>query len=420
MLRAAESICKTDTGRQRRDNEDSAMAQAPVFAVADGMGGARAGEVASQLAIETFEQGLPESGSSEELLAERVREANRAIYDKAATEPELQGMGTTLTAAYLDDAHLSIAHVGDSRAYLFRDGELQRLTQDHSLVDELVRRGKLTEEQAAEHPQRSIITRALGIEPDVEVDTWSYPVRAGDVLLLCSDGLTSMISDNRMAEVLGAAPSLERAAGELIGEANEAGGRDNITVVLFRLEEVGGAEGEPAPEHATIVGEPAPIAAESPAPEPTPAAESPAPEPTPAAESAAPAPAAAPKPVTVRRSRSATEAPAEAGRRRRVGKPLAALIAVLVVLFLVGGGGYLATRQLYFVGTNSQGIVTIYRGLPYQLPAGISLYETYFVSGAPAALVPLDRRSSIFNNQLRSQSSALGLVRQIELGLVSR
>jgi protein phosphatase len=168
------------------------------------------------------------------------------------------------------------------------------------------------------------------------------------------------------------------------------------------------------------VGEPAPIAAEPPTAEPTPAAEPPAAEPTPAAESAAPAPAAAPKPVTVRRSRSATEAPAEAGRRRRVGKPLAALIAVLVVLFLVGGGGYLATRQLYFVGTNSQGIVTIYRGLPYQLPAGISLYETYFVSGAPAALVPLDRRSSIFNNQLRSQSSALGLVRQIELGLVSR
>jgi serine/threonine protein phosphatase PrpC len=404
MLRAAESICRTDTGRQRRENEDSAMAQAPVFVVADGMGGARAGEVASQLAVETFEQGLGGSGSGEELLAERVREANRAIYDKAAREPELQGMGTTLTAAYLDDSHLSIAHVGDSRAYLFRDGELKRLTQDHSLVDELVRRGKLTEEQAAEHPQRSIITRALGIEPDVEVDTWSYPVRAGDVLLLCSDGLTSMVPESRMAEILGSAPTLERAAGKLIADANDAGGRDNITVVLFRLEDVG----EPDAEQATVVGQPPP-AADAPT----------TPDATAVLTPESPAP---PRPVAMRRSPTPPipDTASEAGRGRRVGKPLAALIAVLVVLFLVGGGGYLATRQLYFVGTNSQGIVTIYRGLPYQLPAGISLYETYFVSGVPATLVPPDRRGSIFNNQLRSQNSALDLVRQIELGRVSQ
>ena len=413
MLRAAESICRTDTGRQRRENEDSAMAQAPVFVVADGMGGARAGEVASQLAIETFEQGLPDAGNGEERLAERVRDANRAIFDKASEEPELEGMGTTLTAAYLDDSHLSIAHVGDSRAYLFRDGELSRLTQDHSLVDELVRRGKLTEEQAAEHPQRSIITRALGIERDVEVDTWSYPVRAGDVLLLCSDGLTSMISEDRVTDVLRSAPTLDRAASDLIAEANDAGGRDNITVVLFRLEDVG----EPEAEHATIAGEPAvPPAARAPEPtEPAP----PAPEP-PAPVPSAPVPSAARRPVRIRRRRASENgASAQARSRRRVGKPVAALIAVLVVLFLVGGGGYLATRQLYFIGTNGQGIVTIYRGLPYQLPAGISLYETYLVSGVPASLVPPDRRSTIFNNQLRSQGSALNLVREIELGRLS-
>ena len=148
-------------------------------------------------------------------------------------------MGTTLTAAYVDDTHVAIAHVGDSRAYLFRDGSLQRLTQDHSLVDELVRRGKLTEEQAAEHPQRSIITRALGPEPDVEVDTWTYPARAGDVVLLCSDGLTSMISEERVRAILAEHSNLDEAADALIREANEAGGRDNITVVLFRLEELG-------------------------------------------------------------------------------------------------------------------------------------------------------------------------------------
>src|SRR5258707_3828334 len=206
MLRASESTYKTDTGRQRRDNEDSAFARAPVFVVADGMGGAQAGEVASRIAIEAFEPGLDGSGSPEERLAVRVREANREIYDRSRTELGREGMGTTLTAAYLDDGSVAIDNVGDSRAYLFRDGKLERLTRDHSLVDELVRRGKLTEEQAAEHPQRSIITRALGPEPDVEVDTWTYPVRRDDVLLLCSDGLTSMIGEDLIAAVLDAEP----------------------------------------------------------------------------------------------------------------------------------------------------------------------------------------------------------------------
>src|SRR5205807_2819087 len=141
-------------------------------------------------------------------------------------------MGTTLTVAYLDDSELSIAHVGDSRAYLFRDGSLKRLTQDHSLVDELVRRGKLTEEQAAEHPQRSIITRALGPEPTVEVDTFTYSMRPGDVLLLCSDGLTSMVPEQRIAEILAGGDGMKPLADQLIDEANAAGGRDNITVVL--------------------------------------------------------------------------------------------------------------------------------------------------------------------------------------------
>jgi len=239
MLRAAETVAKTDTGLQRRDNEDSAYARAPVFVVADGMGGAQAGEVASQIAVEAFEQGLPEDGSPEERLAIRAREANRRIHELSQTQSERAGMGTTLTAAYLDGDDLAIAHVGDSRAYLFRDDALTRLTQDHSLVDELVRRGKLTEEQAAEHPQRSIITRALGPEPQVEVDTWTYPLREGDVILLCSDGLTSMVSEELVATVLARSESLEAAAQGLIDEANGAGGRDNITVVMFRLEEVG-------------------------------------------------------------------------------------------------------------------------------------------------------------------------------------
>jgi protein phosphatase len=377
MLRAADTIAKTDTGRQRRENEDCAFARAPVFVVADGMGGAQAGEVAAKIAVEAFAHGLPDGGSAEERLASRAQEANRRIWELSRTERERAGMGTTLTAAYLDDSELAIAHVGDSRAYLFRDGSLKRLTQDHSLVDELVRRGKLTEEQAAEHPQRSIITRALGPEPTVEVDTWTYPVRAGDVLLLCSDGLTSMVSEERVEEVLAGATALEKAAGQLIDEANAAGGRDNITVVLFRIED---------------------------------------------ADRAAKLPEVAPRPeaTAVSTGAVATSEERAPGALKRHRKLAAAVTALVVVLALVLGGGYLASRQLYFIGTNAQGIVTIYRGLPYDLPAGVHLYETFYVSGVPASLVPADRRAAFFNNNLRSESSAASLVRSLELGQISK
>ena len=236
MLRAADWIPLTHTGLQRRENEDAVLAQPPVFVVADGMGGAQAGEVASRIAVDAFAEGLPERGSPEERLAAVALTANRRIYELSRTESERAGMGTTLTAAYLGENDLAIAHVGDSRAYLFRDGSLTRLTQDHSLMAELIRRGKLTEEEAADHPQRSIITRALGPEPQVTVDTWTYPVRAGDVILMCSDGLTSMISEAQVTEILRTYTGVEAAAQALIDEANRAGGRDNITVILVRLE----------------------------------------------------------------------------------------------------------------------------------------------------------------------------------------
>jgi PPM family protein phosphatase len=260
MLRAAHTTWRTDTGRQRRGNEDSAFARAPLFVIADGMGGAQAGEVASKIAVEAFQGDLPEHGSPEERLTAVVQTANRRIYDISRTEHERAGMGTTLTAMYVDGAELAVAHVGDSRAYLFRDGELELLTQDHTLVGELVKRGKLTEEQAAEHPQRSIITRALGIDADVEVDTWTYSGRAGDIVLLCSDGLTSMISEDQIADILAHESNLDTAAARLIDEANEAGGRDNITVILFVLEEVGG---DGAVDEPTVVGVAPPVGPEA-------------------------------------------------------------------------------------------------------------------------------------------------------------
>ncbi len=427
MLRAADAIAKTDTGRQRRDNEDCVLARPPVFVVADGMGGAQAGEVASGMAVEAFAEGLQGDGTAEERLASRAREANRRIFELAASERERAGMGTTLTAAYLDDSQLAIAHVGDSRAYLFRDDALQRLTQDHSLVDELVRRGKLTEEEAAEHPQRSIITRALGPEPNVDVDTWTYPVRDGDLLLLCSDGLTSMISEERVSEILADAGDLELAAQALIDEANRAGGRDNITVVLCRLEEVGhSADG--ASDQATAVNlTPAKRVKGEASRRPSAPAPGAVAAGTLARDDVAGAPAArrpptAPPQHAAPPQRAAPPRPrrAPATRRRRFSKPAAVALSVLVVLCLIIAGGYLASRQLYFIGTNAQGIITIYRGLPYDLPAGIHLYETFYISGVPASLVPADRRAALLNNNLRSQSNAADVVRALELGKVSR
>ena len=184
--------------------------RAPTFVVADGMGGAQAGEVASEDRDRDVRAGA-RRGRGARRSGSRPACARPTGASMSAPAPSTgrEGMGTTLTAAYVGEDELAIAHVGDSRAYLFRDGELKRLKRDHSLVDELVRGGKLTEEQAAEHPQRSIITRALGPEPDVEVDTWSYPVRPGDVLLLCSDGLTSMISEAEITTILSSAAALD-------------------------------------------------------------------------------------------------------------------------------------------------------------------------------------------------------------------
>jgi protein phosphatase len=378
-----------------------------VFVVADGMGGAQAGEVASRIAVDAFAEGLPEEGSPEERLASVALTANRRIYELSRSESERAGMGTTLTAAYLGENDLAIAHVGDSRAYLFRDGELTRLTQDHSLMAELIRRGKLTEEEAADHPQRSIITRALGPEPEVTVDTWTYPVREKDVILLCSDGLTSMVPEAQVAEILRKTETLERAAQGLIDEANRAGGRDNITVILFRLEEVGSVLGTDQP---TVVAAPH-VPAPGPAANATGVAVAPPPSVT---RSTRPAPLA-------RSHRPPSDGAAPPPRRRRglrYSKPAAAVLAVLIVLFLFGGGGWLATRQLYFLGTDSRGFVTLYRGLPWGLVAGVRLYEPYYVSGVPASALPVAERKQILNHSLRAQGDAQKLVNDLELGKV--
>ncbi|HKP90520.1 MAG TPA: Stp1/IreP family PP2C-type Ser/Thr phosphatase, partial [Thermoleophilaceae bacterium] len=258
-LRIADKAALTDVGRQRQSNEDSYLEREPLFAVADGMGGARAGEVASRMAVEAFDDSSGEAGTPEELLRGVATEANRRIYEMAQGDSEHAGMGTTLTAALVEGRDVAVGHVGDSRLYRLRDGRLERLTEDHSLVEELVRQGRLTPEEAETHPQRSIITRALGPEPSVEVETFTDVARPGDVYLICSDGLSGMVSEDDMAAIVGRSRTLTEAAERLVEAANRAGGKDNITVILFRLESDGedesAGEGDPAgdtSEHAAV------------------------------------------------------------------------------------------------------------------------------------------------------------------------
>ena len=230
----------TDTGRKRRHNEDVYVVDPPIFAIADGMGGAKAGEVAAALAADALRETA--EGSGEDAVVGLIQEANRRVYQRATEDAAASGMGTTMTVALLDDGQVRIGHVGDSRAYLIRDGELSQLTDDHSLVGELVRSGKLTPEDAESHPQRSVITRALGTDPDVDVDTITIETQSGDLFLLCSDGLYSMVGNDRIQELVERnRGDLDKAAKALVAAANKGGGDDNITVVAF---EIADAEGE--------------------------------------------------------------------------------------------------------------------------------------------------------------------------------
>ncbi len=415
MLRVAEQYAGTDTGRQRRANEDSLLARAPLFVVADGMGGAQAGEVASRIAVESFQPGLPEASHPELELAALAREANARIHELSRANAEQAGMGTTLTAVYVGEQEVAIAHVGDSRAYCLRDGQLLRLTDDHSLVDELMRQGRLTPEEAVEHPQRSVITRALGPESLVEVDTRSFRARAGDVYLLCSDGLTTMISEEQIAAALLAHERLRDAGEALIAAANQAGGRDNITVVLLRLEDVQVGQAPVDGEHATVVGMPAVSAPPYTHGEPS------APvgdvDPPPAASATDPPPAhALSRGATARRTpRTPSTGSPPRGRGRRRVRRAGVLVFLLAVLGLLGSAGYLALQSVYFIGTNGRGLVTLYEGLPYKLPGSLTLYNSQYVSGVSASTLTPGRRRTLLDHSLRSEADAASLIRSLEL-----
>ncbi len=387
MLRVGDQAFRTDTGRQRSENEDSLFVRAPIFVVADGMGGAQAGEVASKAAAESFDRDLPEA-PPEPVLRETIEAANSKIHQLARADPSRAGMGTTITAALVDarGEEVAIGHVGDSRAYRLRAGKLERLTRDHSLVEEMRRKGQITDEQAEDHPQRSIITRALGPEPEVEVDVQTVPAAPGDVFLLCSDGLTTMVDEARIAVVLAAAGSMREAVRQLVDEANAAGGRDNITALAFRLEDAAAPLRDAAGD-ATLVGAAAEEAGLT------------------ATEVRRRAAGAAAK---ERREQLAARRP-----RRRL-RTVAKVLAVLVVLAAIAYGAWYGNRQAWFLGTDGGGRVALYRGLPYELPFGIELYSEEYSSPIQTAALPVRRRDAVTGHDVRSRSDAVSLIEEIE------
>jgi serine/threonine protein phosphatase PrpC len=393
-LRIDDQAFRTDTGRQRNANEDSVFTRAPLFVVADGMGGAQAGEVASKTAAESFQRELPQA-PPERVLRETIEEANRTIHEHARRDPDLAGMGTTITAAIVDlvAEEVAIGHVGDSRAYRLRGGRFERLTRDHSLVEEMRRKGQLTEAQAEDHPQRSIITRALGPEPEVEVDVQTVPAQPSDVFLICSDGLTTMLGDEQIGRLLARASSMQAAVRALVDEANRAGGRDNITVVAFRVEDAaapataGAGPSGPAAEGATLIG--------------------------------ASAEEAGLTATEVRR-----RAAAEAARQRReelAAKPrhrglrtAAKVLAALAIVAALAFGAWYGNRQVWFLGTDDAGRVALYRGVPYELPFGLKLYDERYASPIQAESLPPRRRDAATGHDLRSREDAVSLIEDIE------
>ena len=381
-MRISDSAGLTDPGRVRRRNEDALVCAPPLFAVADGMGGAQAGELASRIAAAAFrEAGAADVLDPQARLRSIIQEANRRIYARASRDPEVSGMGTTVTAALLAGDQVAVGHVGDSRAYRVREGTIEQLTNDHSLVADLVRSGRLSPEEAELHPQRSVITRALGTDPAVEVDSFSAEVRPGDVFLLCSDGLTTMIDDATVLESLSSSADLAAAARALVTAANRGGGEDNVTVVLFAVSEGEPDEGE---DEDTLSGMRA-----IPAPEPP---------------RLAPAPIVYPPPTTNGQAPAASSA---ATRTRRV--PRAVLVALLVLVLFAGlaAAALWGLSRAHFVGANSEGRIVVYQGVPWDLfGGGVKLYRETYVSQLRAYQLSPEERQELLDHSLVSDDEA--------------
>jgi len=410
----------TDVGLVRSNNEDAFLTAPPLFAVADGMGGHRAGEVASAGAIRTLQK---EAGHDTDSLVAAVQSANRVVHAEAAANPDLSGMGTTITAMMTTHDSAQIVHVGDSRAYLLRDGRLRRLTQDHTVVDRLAREGKIPAAEVDRHPQRSVLERALGVSPEVDIDVQLLDVRPGDRLLLCTDGLTSMLDDDEIREILLTESDPETAAQALIDAALAAGGKDNVTAVIVDFPRLDGASADPS----RTAEQPAVVLAGG-APYPSPRLRSRGVPST--GGSMGPAGGSAPAtsgPRTPTSHRASHQASYQASRGiRQAGPPGSApgsrpssdpsgasggpawrprtrlvLGVAIVVLVLVLGllGGFLALRSSWYVGERS-GHVAVFRGVPGSF-AGIRVSSLAHMTDITTVSLP-----AIYQQQLRDGIAA--------------
>ena len=360
---------RSDVGSVREHNEDSYLVKTPLFVVADGMGGHEAGEVASNIAVTTMEAHAPKS-TSPEALAAAVIKANEAVLRGAQDGTGKPGMGTTLTAAFVFEDEATIAQVGDSRAYLLHDGQLQRITRDHSLVADLIEQGRLTEAEARFHPQRSVITRALGSDPHMQPDLYTLHVEEGDRLLLCSDGLCSMISDEDIEEILLDNPAPAHACDALVEEAIIAGGLDNVTVIV--IDPLGDPPSEK--DEDDIVEERVVVLPE----------DARADEEEPAAPAAAAAPVEAAPTQAAHASKSKPKKSGKGGKHHKPkhrGRmaPFVWALAFILILAAAGFGFYAFAQNSYFIIAEN-GVVNVYRGLPGEF-AGISV--SWLESQAP-------------------------------------
>jgi len=370
---------KTDVGRRREVNEDSFLVHEPLFVVADGMGGHVAGDIASSTAVDTIKEQSP-SASAEDpnTLAALVLAANSRIWEKAEGDSTLRGMGTTCTLLLLDSSKAHFAHVGDSRAYLLRGGTLTQITEDHTLVGRMVKEGRLSADDAERHPQRSIVTRALGVDSEVEVDLIDMDVAEGDRILICSDGLSSMIDFDTIASILNQEPDPQVAAERLVDAANEAGGEDNITVVIV---DIGAGDAQGAAEsmesrRSSTVESPEGI-------DGSPAAPSSSELTYAGAVAAPPEPERREERPIITRDETHDEPPARKWPRK--------LVVALVIVVLLGAAAFFGVRYLlgnsWYVGVNEDGFVTVYEGIPEEV-AGLSLNDEIEVSDLRATQLP--------------------------------
>jgi protein phosphatase len=407
MTLALRYAVRSDVGLLREGNEDSAYAGPHLLAIADGMGGHAAGEVASAVAISAL-AGLDEDVPGMDMLgalANAVAKANARLHDMSAADPAVEGMGTTLTAMLWSGAKVALCHIGDSRAYMLRDDEFCQITRDHTLVQSLLDEGRISADEAATHPQRSLILRALDSRTDAEPDLSLREALAGDRYLLCSDGLSDVVSEETLHRALAGISDPDEAVVQLVDLANRAGGPDNITCIVADVVDSANTLVPPS-EVSVIAG-----AASNQGPRPVARAD------TPANRAHLLTQPARPEPPDEQDRAAANGQPRDGEHGHKRPWPLVSAVLVLLVVVIVGGGfvGWNYTQRQYYVGASS-GQVVIFRGVNQKL-AWISLSSVYHRTGIPITQVTTDDRAQVFNTITASSvTEADEIVHSIWLG----